>query len=81
MVFRFDAERDMVITWNPWNDDFKPKGEAGRENGYARDDGIAEIPLADFIEIFRVMRIETDEAFDGSKPAAQAPEASAPAKP
>jgi hypothetical protein len=81
MVFRFDAERDMVITWNPWNDDYTPKGEAGRENGYARDDGIAEIPLADFIEIFRVMRIETDEAFDGSKPAPPAPEALAPAKP
>ena len=43
MVFRFDADRDMVVTWNPWNDDFTPKGEPGRDHGYARADGIAEI--------------------------------------
>jgi hypothetical protein len=77
MVFRFDADRDTVITWNPWNDDFTPKGESGRENGYARDDGIAEIPLADFVEIFRILRIETDEPFDGTKPEAGAPKAPA----
>ena len=72
MVLRFDEPRDMVITWNPWNDDFSPKGDAGRENGYARQDGVAEIPLADFVQIFRMLRVETEQPFDGSATAAKA---------
>ena len=62
----------MLFRSTPWNDDFAPQGDSGRENGYARDDGIAEIPLSDFVEIFRVMRIETDEPFDGTRAGANA---------
>lgn len=60
-IFGFDESRDVVITWNPWNNNFAPKGPDGREHGYARKDGIAEIPLADFVVLFRGMWIETDE--------------------
>lgn len=60
-IFGFDESRDMVVTWNPWNNDFSPKGPDGREHGYARKDGIAEIPLADFVVLFRGMWVETDE--------------------
>lgn len=73
-IFGFDATRDMVITWNPWANDFKPKGEPGRENGYAREDGISEIPLADFCDLFRGLWIETDE------PAPRPAKAAAPAR-
>lgn len=72
MVFRFDADRDMVVTWNPWNDDFTPKGEPGRDHGYARADGIAEIPLADFVQIFHMLRIETEQPFVAARPGAAA---------
>lgn len=67
-IFGFDADRDMVITWNPWHNDFTPKGPSNRENGYARKKGVAEIPLADFVQIFNALQIETDEAFDATAP-------------
>jgi hypothetical protein len=73
-IFGFDADRDVVITWNPWGNDFKPAGPDGRENGYTRKAGIAEIPLADFVELFRGLWIETDE------PAPRASKAAAPAR-
>jgi len=66
MVFGFDRGRDMVITWNPWNNEFKPKGPSNRENGYARHEGIAEIPLADFAGMFRGLTVETDRPWDGT---------------
>ena len=67
-IFGFDAERDMVITWNPWHNDFTPKGPSNRENGYARKKGVAEIPLADFVQIFNTLQIETDQPFDANAP-------------
>lgn len=73
-IFGFDAARDVVVTWNPWANDAKPKGEPGRENGWPRKDGISEIPLADFCELFRGLWIETDE------PAPRAAKAAAPAR-
>lgn len=63
-IFGFDADRDMVITWNPWHNDFAPKGPSNRTNGYARTRGVAEIPLADFVQIFNTLQIETDQPFD-----------------
>ncbi|MEY3025651.1 MAG: hypothetical protein RLZZ238_548 [Planctomycetota bacterium] len=60
-IFGFDAERDVVILWNPWWNTFTPKGPEGRENGYACKAGIMEMPLADFVELFRGLWIETDE--------------------
>lgn len=65
-VFDFDADRDMVITWNPWHNDFTPKGPSNRENGYARTKGVAEIPLADFVQIFNTLQVETDQPFDAN---------------
>ncbi len=73
-IFGFDAARDVVVTWNPWANDAKPKGEPGRENGWPRKDGISEIPLADFCDLFRGLWIETDE------PAPRAAKAAAPAR-
>lgn len=67
-IFGFDADRDMVITWNPWHNDFAPKGPSNRENGYARRKGVAEIPLADFVQIFNTLQIETDQPFDATAP-------------
>ena len=60
-IFGFDAARDVLITWNPWGNDFTPAGPDSRENGYTRKQGIAEIPLADFVELFRGLWIETNE--------------------
>ena len=60
-IFGFDAARDVLITWNPWGNDFTPAGPDGRDNGYTRKQGIAEIPLADFVELFRGLWIETAE--------------------
>ena len=65
MVFGYDRERDLVVTWNPWNNDFTPKGPSNRQNGYARRAGVAEIPLEDFAQMFRGLTVETDRTWDG----------------
>ena len=70
-VFGFDAATDTLSVWNPWNNDFTPEGESNRENGYARKDGLSQIPLADAVQIFRTLFIETDQPFDATKPSAK----------
>lgn len=67
-VFGLSEDGRSIDVWNPWHDDFRPKGEPGPENGYPRDAGLSTIPLADAIRIFRAVFIETAEPFDGTKP-------------
>jgi hypothetical protein len=54
----YDYETDRVKVWNPFGDDFTPKGEPGSEHGYPREQGISEIPLADFVAQFAGIAIE-----------------------
>lgn len=75
-IFGFDADRDMVITWNPWHNDFTPTGPSNRENGYARTRGVAEIPLDDFVQIFNTLQIESDTPFDANAARARSAAAS-----
>jgi hypothetical protein len=63
-IFGFDAARDTVLLWNPWGNNFTPKGPDGREHGYTHKAGISEMPLADFTELFRGLWIETDEPLE-----------------
>jgi hypothetical protein len=77
MVFGFDGSREVVTVWNPYNDDFTPKGPPGRENGYPRVKGVLEVPLRDFVDIYETLEIETDRplgAPHGREPRRREPE-------
>jgi len=65
-VLSYDAARKIVQVWNPWGKDFTPKGPEGAENGYKTVHGSFEVPLRDFLRLFR------NVCFEVKKPAQRA---------
>jgi hypothetical protein len=59
-LLSYDAKLDVVRLWNPHGSSFAPKGPSGSEHGYPREDGVFSMPLADFIEQFSGVAVETD---------------------
>ena len=57
-IMDFDPKTEMLTVWNPWGTSWKPKGPDSPENGYARDHGIFQISLDDFMLIFYYMAVE-----------------------
>jgi hypothetical protein len=57
-VVAFDVATDTLTLWNPHGQNFRPKGRAGLEGGYATQDGVFRLPLADFVQIFGGMSYE-----------------------
>lgn len=61
-VIGYSEARDSVIVWNPWGNDFTPRGAAGPSYGYRTVDGRFEVPVAEFRLYFGGVGAETDEA-------------------
>ncbi len=59
-VLAFDEAKDMVNIWNPHGNTFRPKGESNIEHGYVTKAGRFDVPLAEYVKIFRSTTIETD---------------------
>jgi len=59
-VFGYRPELDKVVVWNPWGNDFEPKGEEGIENGYITKHGIFQMPLEEFVQVFSKLHIGRD---------------------
>lgn len=59
-LLHYDHDADSVRTWNPWGQDFTPKGKPGMEFGYPHKGGQADIPLKDLVRIFERIRYETN---------------------
>ena len=57
-ILGFDKTLDMLTIWNPWGDDFTPKGPPGIQNGYARKHGVFTMPLDEFMSVYWVLSIE-----------------------
>lgn len=53
-------DRFYIKIWNPWGNQFEPKGIEGEKNGYRFVNGIAYIPLDVFCKKFYWIGIETD---------------------
>jgi hypothetical protein len=51
----------MVYVFNPWGNTFTPSGPPGLVNGYATRNGIFEVPIHEFVQIFGRLVYETDE--------------------
>ena len=60
-VMGFDEATQTLHIWNPHGNTFKPKGEAGKEQGYPTKAGRFDMPLADFAAVFRDVVIETEK--------------------
>jgi len=57
-ILAFDTETDILTVWNPWGNDFTPKGPSGPEFGFERRGGVFKISLDDFMKLFRYLAIE-----------------------
>ncbi|MEJ0088493.1 MAG: C2 family cysteine protease [Limisphaerales bacterium] len=63
-VIGYDSTRQIVRVFNPWGNDVTPEGTPGLVNGYFTRDGIFEMPVSDFVQIFGRLAYETDELAD-----------------
>lgn len=59
-VLGFDEKSDMIRLWNPHGGNFNPKGDPGRDHGWALVDGRFNLPLTDFVHVFAGVAFETD---------------------
>jgi hypothetical protein len=60
-IMGFDPKTDQVIVWNPWGQNFVPKGPEGVVHGFAAEHGIFRIPLTTFYHQFSHVIMETNE--------------------
>jgi hypothetical protein len=59
-VLGYDQPSQMVTVWNPHGKDYTPKATpAGLRNGYPVKGGVFQVPLADFVRIFKAVTYET----------------------
>ncbi len=47
------------MLWNPWGEDFQPRGPEGAVNGFATHHGIFQLYLKDFYYLFSTVHLET----------------------
>ncbi len=57
-VLGFNPTTEVVTVWNPWGDEFTPKGPAGLKNGWPRKHGVFAVPFRDFVQVFDYIDIE-----------------------
>ncbi|MBS0207977.1 MAG: hypothetical protein JSS27_03390 [Planctomycetes bacterium] len=58
-IFKYDHATDQVTMWNPWGNDFTPKGTPGVENGFETKHGIFHVSLKTLYRQFSSVLIET----------------------
>lgn len=60
-VISYDARTQRIKLFNPWNNNLKPKGEPGLTHGYPTKDGVFEMPVHEFCQVFAMLVYETDQ--------------------
>ena len=63
-VVGYDPESRLVRVFNPWGNEFEPKGPPGLTNGYAVHHGVFIMPLQEFIQVFQKLNYETGQPLD-----------------
>ena len=58
-VLGYDRAADALHLWNPWGNNFTPKGAPGLKTGYPTKHGHFHIPLKDFLHVFDEVYYET----------------------
>jgi hypothetical protein len=63
-VLGYDSIRHMVRVFNPWGNEVTPAGTPGLANGYVTQNGMFDVPLQEFVQIFKALTYETKEPLD-----------------
>ena len=64
-VVGYVPQSQMVQIFNPWGNEFEPKGPPGLVNGYAVHCGVFSMPLREFLQVFQILNYETDQPLNG----------------
>ena len=51
-VFGYNSQQRRVTIFNPWGNNFTPKGPPGIANGYPTVNGLFTVPLDEFRQVF-----------------------------
>lgn len=57
-ILGLDAQQNVIQIWNPHNNEFKPKGPEGMDNGYRVSGGKFSMPLDQFARTFSRVLVE-----------------------
>ena len=60
-ILGYDAKARQVTVFNPWGNNFTPKGTAGPADGYPTKLGMFTVPLEQFQQVFARVSYETDK--------------------
>ena len=60
-ILSYNNKRRTVSVFNPWGNQFTPKGAPGIANGYPTENGVFTVPLNEFLQIFSRVIYETDK--------------------
>ena len=60
-ILEFDQQSDRVTVWNPWGNDFQPKGAEGPLHGFVTKHGVFHIPLVMLYRHFSAVHLQTTE--------------------
>ncbi len=59
-ILGYDTQGRHVHVFNPWGNNFTPKGPAGKDHGYVTKNGVFVVPLDQFHSVFSSVEYETD---------------------
>jgi hypothetical protein len=60
-VLGYESQARQVNVFNPWGNNFNPKGASGKANGYSTKNGHFTVPLDEFHSVFSNLIYETDK--------------------
>ena len=60
-LMAYDSELRKATIFNPWGNNFTPKGAPGLANGYTTEHGLFSVPLAELPQVFTGISYETDK--------------------
>ncbi len=60
-ILGYDVKRRQVSIFNPWGNNFTPKGAPGPANGYPTQRGLFTVPLDQFQQVFTRVFYESDK--------------------
>ena len=60
-LLAYDGEQRKATIFNPWGNNFSPKGVPGLANGYTTEHGSFGVPLAEIQQVFAGLSYETDK--------------------
>jgi hypothetical protein len=72
-IMEFDPKTDRVTLWNPWGQNFQPKGPEGSAHGFVTEHGIFHIPLSTLYQHFSTVHLETTERATAGSPGHKPP--------